>query len=391
MRTVKKQYRKCASVLLALIMLTACGGKEPETAADAPGSITAVPDGGNEEVSDNSQAESGDAQSAASTEGAEVTQSAEPTEEAEVTQPAGPTEEAEVTQPAGPTEGAEAAHSVEPAEGTEEECGLVIRELPAEEWERLAQDETFLEFHSEDGGAYYIDPVAKTVYHRGIYAHERAEGSSEYPYFHPRYSSKSDETMLAPGGTDENGDPLYDVYYGKELLIGGLTGLKEKAGGEYPLDVCYDAEAGEILFLMYHGDPDKKEEGFMIYHTSEADPSVQPLRFYPILTGDNYRGDVNYDWIWTPMLTPEAIYYDILPVQRIDLETGEVTEWGLTEEAYTEVTGIDNPIRHNDTKAAGDGYILTVVKNGDTIEITLDTYLIYTETGELVYSIPNMR
>ncbi len=379
MRTVKKQYRKCASVLLALIMLTACGGKEPETAADVPGSITAVPDGGNEEVSDNSQAESGDAQSA------------EPTAEAEVTKPVGLAEEAEVTQSVGPTEGAEAAQSVEPAEGTEEECGLVIRELPAEEWERLAQDETFLEFHSEDGGAYYIDPVAKTVYHRGIYAHERAEGSSEYPYFHPRYSSKSDETMLAPGGTDENGDPLYDVYYGKELLIGGLTGLKEKAGSEYPLDVCYDAEAGEILFLMYHRDPDKREEGFMIYHTSEADPSVQPLRFYPILTGDDYRGDNNYDWLSSPMLTPEAIYYDILPVQRIDLETGEVTEWGLTEEAYTEVTGIDNPSRFRDTKAAGDGYILTVVQNGDTIEIMLDTYLIYTETGELVYSIPNMR
>ncbi len=248
-------------------------------------------------------------------------------------------------------------------------------------------------FDCGDGGYYYVDLIEETIFCREIYAHERAEGS-ESSYFHPAYSSASDDTMFAPSGTDESGKQLYDVYYGKELLISGLTIIE--GANEYPLDVCYDTEAQEILVLTYHKDSEKKQEGFMIYHASEKDTCVQPLSFYPILTGEDYQEFVNYDWIWSAILTPEAIYYDILPVRRIDLDTGDNIEWGLTEEAYTEVTGIDNPMRFQDTKVIGDEYVMTIVVNPDPAfddmpENTVDTYMIYNEDGELVYMIPNVH
>lgn len=67
----------------------------------------------------------------------------------------------------------------------------------------------------------------------------------------------------------------------------------------------------------------------MIYHASVRDDCMQPFRFYPVLTGEAYQELVVPDWIWSALLTLEAIYYDILPVLRIDRETGNVTEWGL--------------------------------------------------------------
>lgn len=102
------------------------------------------------------------------------------------------------------------------------------------------------------------------------------------------------------------------------------------------------------------------------------------------------------DWIWSALLTPEAIYYDILPVLRIDRETGNVTEWGLTEEAYTQMDETNNPIRHLGRTVAGDGYMMTIVPNPDPAfedmpEAKVDTYLIYTVDGELVCMIPNMH
>lgn len=71
-------------------------------------------------------------------------------------------------------------------------------------------------------------------------------------------------------------------------------------------------------------------------------------------------------------------------------------EWGLTEAAYVETTGIENPTGWGDTKAAGGGYIMTIVKNldpafGDFTENTINIYLNYTKDGELVCMIPNVH
>ena len=355
MRTVRRQYWKYVSFLSALTILSACGGNEPETIANPQEPVTVMPSGVNGEVT------------------------GEPSDEDENIQP---TEQ--------PIEIPEDESTAQPAEAPGQEGNRVIRDLSSEEWDQMEQDETLIMIHSQSGGKYYIDPADETVYYREVYAHERADGS-ENSYFHPSYSSASDDTMFAPGGTDENGKQIYDVYFGKVLVIRGLT-IAEGAD-EHLLDVCYDVETGEVLILTYHKDPEKKQEGFMIYHASENDTCVQPLRFYPILTGEDYQELVYHDWIWSAILTPKAIYYDILPVQRIDLETGEVMEWGLTKEEYMDVTGIDNPICYRDTKAAGSGYIMTIVSNPDPAyddmpENTVDTYLIYTEDGELAYTIP---
>lgn len=373
MRAEKKQYWKYVLFLLLVTMLAACGEENSETAVNPSDPVTAVSDSEDGET----PKENGDTQPAGQPNG-------EPS-----TDLAGGDEDG-----SGQTSGtSENEQQTEPTEIPEQEGNRVIRDLSSEEWEQMEQDDTLIVFHSGDGGYYYVDPIEETIYCREIYAHERAEGS-EASYFHPAYSSASDETMFAPGGTDESGKRLYDVYHGKELLISGLT--ITAGANEYPLDVCYDADAQEVLVLTYHKDSEKQQEGFMIYHASENDTCVQPLSFYPILTGEDYQEFVDHDWIRSAILTPEAIYYDILPVRRIDLETGDNIEWGLTQEEYTEVTGMDNPMRFQDTKVIGDEYFMTIVVNPDPAfddmpENTVDTYLIYNEDGELVYMIPNVH
>lgn len=371
MGTVRKKYGKSVLFLLMLTVLSACGGEEPETAANQPVAVTSTSD--SDGVNEGAAGKPAD--------GAEdVRVTEQPTEGPADEPPAQLTEEPEEEQPA------------QPAEMPGQEGNRVIRNLTSEEWEQIEQDEALLMFHSGGGGKYYVNIAEETIYCREIYAHESAEGA-EHPYFRPVYSSASDETMFALNGTDEGGEQLYDVYYGKELLISGLTMMN--GAGEYPLDVCYDVETQEVLLLTYRKDSERKEEGFMIYHASQNDTCVQPLRFYPVLTGEDYQEFIYYDWIGSAILTTEAIYYDILPVQRIDLETGTVAEWGLTKEEYAEATGIDNPMRYQDIKAAGDGYIMTIVSNPDPAfddmpENTVDTYVIYTEDGELVSAIPNV-
>ncbi|MCM1103447.1 MAG: hypothetical protein NC409_05015 [Clostridium sp.] len=378
MKTMGRICWKHVSVLLAVFVLSACGSEKPETSADLPENGTLISDDGNEEAGNLSE-ESGEAQPS------------EPESGEQSAEPAGDGEDG--AEP--PAEDAEDAQPEQPVEGSEPEGRQVVRSLSEEEWEQIGQDEALIMFHSGDGGYYYVDPAEETIYYREIYAHERVEGS-EQAYFRPAYSAKSDETLFAPGGTDESGRQLYDVYYGKELLINGLAiDASAFTGSEYPLDVCYDAQTQEVLLLTYHKDAEKKEEGFMIYSASLHDTVMQPIRFYPVLTGEDYQEFVYADWVWSAMLTPEAVYYDILPMRRIDMETGEVTEWGLTKEAYTETTGIEDPMRFQDTKTAGDGYIMTIVVNPDptfedVTENTINTYLIYTEDGNLAYVIPNV-
>ena len=390
---MKRLCRRYGAFLIVMALLTACGGKEPETSANLLTTPSAASNGERNETEERDVGEDG---------GAEV--SGQPGEEH--AQPSGAADADVPGQmpetPGGQTTGLPEEQESEPlAASAGQEGNQVIKDLSSEEWEQIVQNGEILKFHDGDGGYVYVDPEAKLVYHQEIFAHERAEGS-EVPYFHPHYSSRSDETMFA-GSTDESGEQRYDVYVGEELLISGLSiDAEEMHKGDdgyiadYVLDVCYDAEEREVLLLTYHKNPKKKEEGFMIYYASEHDDCIQPLRFYPVLTGELYQELVTPDWIWSALLTPEAIYYDILPVKRIDAETGDVTEWGLTEAAYVETTGIENPTRRGDTKAAGGGYIMTVIKNpdpafGDFTENTIDTYLIYTEDGELVYMIPDLH
>lgn len=373
MRAVKKRYRKYVPFLLLVTMLSACSNKKSEITANPPDTVVVEADSEGEET----PKENGDTPLTEPSNGESSTDLVKGDEDGS-------------GQMSGTSENEQQA---QPTEIPQQEGNRVIRDLSSEEWEQMEQDDTLIMFHSGDGGYYYVDPIEETIYCREIYAHERAEGS-ESSYFRPAYSSACDETLFAPSGTDESGKRLYDVYYGKELLISGLTIIE--GANEYLLDVCYDADAQKVLVLTYHKDSDKKQEGFMIYCASESDTCVQPLGFYPILTGEDYQEFVYHDWIWSAILTPKAIYYDILPVRRIDLETGDNTEWGLTQEEYTEETGIDNPMRFQDTKVIGDEYIMTIVVNPDPAfddmpENTVDTYLIYNEDGELLYMIPNVH
>lgn len=368
---MKRFYRKYSFFVIAALLLTACGKKEPESTANMQTPAAVIPDGGSSEAEEN--------ESTAGDEG-ETGDQKQPDEEY-----------------AEPTAGTDEDM---PAAVVEQEGNFIIDDLSSEEWEQIAQNGAILKFHDGVGGYVYVDPETEVVYHQEIHTHERA-GESEVSWFRPHYSSRSDATMFADS-IGENGEQRYDVYVGEELLISGLRiDAEEMHKGDdgyiadYELDVCYDAETREVLFLTYHKDPEKQEEGFMIYHAFENDDCLQPLRFYPVLTGELYQDLVIPDWIWSALLTPEAIYYDTLPVKRIDVETGEVTEWGLTEAEYMETTGIENPSRWGDSKVAGGGYILTTVKYpdpafGDVTEVTLNTFLIYTKDGELVCVIPDV-
>lgn len=366
---MKKSYWKCGVFLLAALLLTACGKKEPESTANMQTPAAVNPDGSGSKTGENENTAGDDGE----------TGDQKQTDE-EYAEPTAGTDEDTPT-------------------ASEEQEGNFIDDLSSDEWEQIAQNGAILKFYDGFGGYAYVDPETKLVYHQEIRMHERAEGS-EVSYFRPQYSSRSDATMFADS-IGESGEQRYDVYVGEELLISGLLVDVEEMQGDisgfvdYKLDVCYNAETEEVLFLTYHKDSEKQEGGFMIYHASRYDDCLQPLRFYPILTGELYQDYVVPEWIWSALLTPEAIYYDTLPVKRIDVETGEVTEWGITEAEYVEMTGIENPSRWRDIKAAGGGYIMTAVNYpdpafGDVTEVTLNTFLIYTKDGELVCMIPDV-
>ncbi len=384
---MKRLYWKYGVFLLAVLFLTACGKKEPESTANMQTPAAVAPDDSSSETKENGNTAG---------EGAETGKPEQSDEES-----VEPTAEAGGEIPGQSTETPEGGESEPPVEGAGQGGNRVINDLSSGEWEQIEQNEAVLKFRDGDGGYLYVDPEAGLVYHQEIYAHEREEGS-EVPYFHPQYSSKSDDTMFAESA-DEGGGQRYDVYVGKELMIRNLSidaeemhNAENEYGDDVTLDVCYDADAQEVLLMTWHEDSEKKEKGFMIYHASVRDDCMQPFRFYPVLTGEAYQELVVPDWIWSALLTPEAIYYDILPVLRIDRETGNVTEWGLTEEAYTQMDETNHPIRHLGRTVAGDGYIMTIVPNPDPAfedmpENTVDTYLVYTEVGELVCMIPNMH
>lgn len=124
------------------------------------------------------------------------------------------------------------------------------------------------------------------------------------------------------------------MYRNKLLLIDGLKRAQD--AGDRALDACLDADAQKVLLLAYRKDPEKREEGFMVYQAATTDSCMRPFRFYPVLTGDAYQEQVYPDWIWSANLKPQAIYFDTGTVWRIDLKTGKI-------KVFVQVLTADNP------------------------------------------------
>lgn len=374
MKSVKRKNRKYAAFLLILSLLTACGNKEPETTVNPQEPETVTLDDGNGDVTPEPSGEDTEIQPA---EQPDEELSGQPAKEGNGDLNAQPTEEP----------GSDGEETPE-AEGHRI---VIVRgsSATAEVWEQLEQDDDIMIF-CDGYFSYYVEPAQEIIYVRENYAHERAEGS-EYAYFIPQYSSKSDETMFATGGTDENGNQLYDVYYGKELL---LSGLSLTVDGR-PLDMCYDADRGEIMLITCYKDLEKKEDDCLLYRISKEDGQIRLAHSYTMVSGDQWQENLYREWEWSMFLRPEAIYYNILPMYRIDVETGNVTDWGISNEEYTEASGFAEPSNWDNRIAGGSGYIMTLVSNPppegmEPEEMTTYTCLIYREDGEPVYTITDI-